>query len=56
MRCPNCGTPVPEPQRDERPNRPFCSRACKLADLARWFDGSYAVPGEPADPGGEVEA
>jgi hypothetical protein len=28
--------------------RPFCSKRCKLVDLGRWFDGSYAVPGEPA--------
>jgi endogenous inhibitor of DNA gyrase (YacG/DUF329 family) len=28
--------------------RPFCSERCKLQDLARWVDGSYKVPGEPA--------
>ena len=28
--------------------RPFCSDRCKLLDLGRWFDGTYAVPGEPA--------
>jgi endogenous inhibitor of DNA gyrase (YacG/DUF329 family) len=27
--------------------RPFCSQRCKLQDLARWADGTYAVPGEP---------
>jgi endogenous inhibitor of DNA gyrase (YacG/DUF329 family) len=26
--------------------KPFCSRRCQLLDLARWVDGSYAVPGE----------
>ena len=31
--------------------RPFCSKRCKLQDLARWADGTYAVPGEPlSDP------
>ena len=31
--------------------RPFCSKRCKLQDLARWADGTYAVPGEPlTDP------
>ena len=29
--------------------RPFCSRRCADVDLARWLNGSYAVPGEPAD-------
>jgi endogenous inhibitor of DNA gyrase (YacG/DUF329 family) len=28
--------------------RPFCSERCKIQDLARWADGSYRVPGEPA--------
>ena len=28
--------------------RPFCSQRCKTIDLARWMDGSYAVP-EPVD-------
>jgi endogenous inhibitor of DNA gyrase (YacG/DUF329 family) len=27
--------------------RPFCGERCKLRDLARWVDGTYAVPGEP---------
>ncbi len=27
--------------------RPFCSKRCKIQDLARWADGSYRVPGEP---------
>jgi len=26
--------------------RPFCSERCKLADLARWADGTYRIPGE----------
>ncbi len=28
--------------------RPFCSERCKLLDLARWVDGAYRVPAEPA--------
>lgn len=28
---------------------PFCSRACKLADLGRWLDGSYRIPGPPLE-------
>ena len=31
--------------------RPFCSKRCKVQDLARWADGAYRVPGEEvADP------
>src|SRR5439155_8451218 len=26
--------------------RPFCSERCKVQDLARWADGTYAVPGD----------
>ncbi|MGE0040218.1 MAG: DNA gyrase inhibitor YacG [Vicinamibacterales bacterium] len=29
--------------------RPFCSRRCQAADLARWADEAYRVPGPP-DP------
>jgi endogenous inhibitor of DNA gyrase (YacG/DUF329 family) len=28
--------------------RPFCSERCKLADLGRWLQGDYRVPGPPA--------
>jgi endogenous inhibitor of DNA gyrase (YacG/DUF329 family) len=27
--------------------RPFCSRRCKLLDLANWADGTYRVAAEP---------
>ena len=45
MRCPTC--------RESFSNktatwRPFCSKRCKLVDLGRWLDGSYAIPGEAA--------
>lgn len=46
MRCPTCKEFFPDERREFRP---FCSRRCKLIDLGRWLDGSYAVPGEPAD-------
>lgn len=44
MSCPICGNaPVPEV-------RPFCSKRCADRDLARWFNGSYAVPStDPED-------
>jgi uncharacterized protein len=28
---------------------PFCSPRCRAIDLARWFTGSYRVPGPPAE-------
>jgi hypothetical protein len=36
--------------------RPFCSERCKMADLARWADGSYRMPGQPVPaPENELE-
>jgi len=43
--CPICGAAV---QCVDNPDRPFCSQRCRLIDLARWADGTYAVPGPPA--------
>ncbi|MBC6403768.1 MAG: DNA gyrase inhibitor YacG [Hyphomonadaceae bacterium] len=28
---------------------PFCSRRCSDIDLARWLNGSYAIPGEDGE-------
>ncbi|WP_299867085.1 DNA gyrase inhibitor YacG [uncultured Roseobacter sp.] len=44
MSCPICGNATtPE-------MRPFCSKRCADRDLARWFNGSYAVPStDPED-------
>ena len=38
MSCPICGNPT------EKPFRPFCSKRCADQDLAKWFNGSYAIP------------
>jgi endogenous inhibitor of DNA gyrase (YacG/DUF329 family) len=35
--------------------RPFCSKRCKLQDLARWADGTYSVPAEPVPDPSERE-
>ena len=29
--------------------RPFCSDRCKLADLGRWLEGDYRIPGPAPD-------
>jgi len=47
-RCPNCRGPVKP--REENEAFPFCSPRCRAVDLARWFTGSYRVPGPPAGP------
>jgi endogenous inhibitor of DNA gyrase (YacG/DUF329 family) len=39
-----CGKPT------ETASRPFCSKRCADLDLAKWFNGSYAVPSnDPED-------
>jgi endogenous inhibitor of DNA gyrase (YacG/DUF329 family) len=48
--CPTCGGKIADPS---TPSRPFCSRNCKLADLGRWLDGSYRIPGEEVEPSSE---
>ena len=45
VRCPVCGKTVAWA---DNPDRPFCSERCRLIDLARWADGTYAMPGPPA--------
>ena len=37
-KCPNCGGGAASRY------RPFCSKRCADLDLARWLNGSYAVP------------
>jgi endogenous inhibitor of DNA gyrase (YacG/DUF329 family) len=29
--------------------RPFCSKRCKIQDLARWADGTYRAAGAPVE-------
>jgi endogenous inhibitor of DNA gyrase (YacG/DUF329 family) len=54
--CPICRKPRGHALRQQgdnppdNPYHPFCSERCRDRDLARWFSGSYAVPGPPADP------
>lgn len=44
MTCPICKKPTTAEA------RPFCSKRCADLDLARWFNGSYAVPSnDPED-------
>ena len=58
VRCPICGKSFKIAKLDDLPSFPFCSDRCKLIDLGRWIDGSYAVPEaapiEPVDGPDEV--
>ena len=58
VRCPICGKAFEIAKLDDLPSFPFCSDRCKLIDLGRWIDGSYAVPDaapiEPVDGPDEV--
>ncbi|WP_299871069.1 DNA gyrase inhibitor YacG [uncultured Sulfitobacter sp.] len=51
MSCPMCDAETVEAY------RPFCSRRCADRDLARWFNGSYAVPSrDPEDVEAALDA
>lgn len=40
---------------DAFPDRPFCSRRCKLIDLGEWASESHRIEGEPVHPDDEWE-
>ena len=51
MSCPICSKDTAQKY------RPFCSKRCADVDLARWMNGSYAVPsGREEDPEEIAEA
>lgn len=47
--CPICNRKLTVQRCEDAPLRPFCSERCKLVDLGRWLDGTYAV-NEPLQP------
>lgn len=50
MPCPICQSDT------EAKYRPFCSKRCADVDLARWLNGSYAVPStDPEDAADALE-
>lgn len=53
VQCPHCKKPVPWTQ--ESLYRPFCCERCRLIDLGRWADGSYAVPSQEETPDLETD-
>ena len=50
LRCATCGARVDPELRPRPPHFPFCTLRCQLADLGKWFDEDYKIPGEPVDP------
>ncbi|MEM6891072.1 MAG: DNA gyrase inhibitor YacG [Pseudomonadota bacterium] len=49
MSCPVCGKPTLVAM------RPFCSKRCADVELARWFNGAYAVPSSEPEDAEELE-
>jgi endogenous inhibitor of DNA gyrase (YacG/DUF329 family) len=52
-RCPVCDASV---DLATTPTMPFCSDRCRLIDLGRWLDESYAVPAPAPDEDDGAEA
>ena len=50
-RCPVCDADV---DLQRTPTVPFCSERCRLIDLGRWLDESYALP-EQKRPGDDED-
>ncbi|MBV6341252.1 MAG: DNA gyrase inhibitor YacG [Candidatus Magnetobacterium sp. LHC-1] len=46
VKCPTCGK---QEKWEGNPHRPFCSKRCRLLDLASWVDESYRIPGKPVN-------
>ncbi|MEN8150161.1 MAG: DNA gyrase inhibitor YacG [Planctomycetota bacterium] len=45
-KCPNCKKKVEAESLGAHPHFPFCSERCRYADLDRWFEEDYTVPGD----------
>ncbi|WP_460273921.1 DNA gyrase inhibitor YacG [Celeribacter sp. ULVN23_4] len=50
MSCPICGG------ESVKAYRPFCSKRCADIDLAKWMNGSYAVPSMREEDPEEIAA
>ncbi len=49
MPCPMCEKPT------EAKFRPFCSKRCADLDLAKWFNGNYAIPADDPEDADALE-
>ena len=44
VRCQICDRVMEGESQADWPQFPFCSPRCRLIDLGRWLNGSYALP------------
>jgi len=61
VNCPNCGRAVVRSPDSPAPFFPFCSKRCKMVDLAKWFDEEHRIEepvpdGFPTEDRGEEES
>jgi endogenous inhibitor of DNA gyrase (YacG/DUF329 family) len=55
-RCPTCKGAVEKSRAEGNEAFPFCCERCRLADLGKWLDGDYVIPGPPSfDEDGEMD-
>ncbi len=45
--CPTCKKEVLMTK--DNPDRPFCSKRCKLIDLGEWATENQKIPGDPIE-------
>ena len=43
--CPQCGNATP--YSSANPDRPFCSKRCRMIDLGEWASEGYQIAAEP---------
>jgi len=61
VRCPICSRSFAIATLADLPTFPFCSKRCRLIDLGRWIEGTYAIPDSDAtvpsgpNPAGDEE-
>ncbi len=48
LQCPTCKKNIV--WSDVFPERPFCSKRCKLIDLGEWASESHRIPGDEISP------
>lgn len=47
VNCPTCQKDVE--WNENSPERPFCSKRCRMIDLGEWASESHAIPGRPSE-------
>ncbi|WP_396588791.1 DNA gyrase inhibitor YacG [Bermanella sp. R86510] len=47
VKCPTCQKQVE--WNEKSPERPFCSKRCRMIDLGQWAAEEHAIPGPSAE-------